>query len=33
MKYLVIVKPLRDSLAPALSRALLQAYKDYLAMG
>jgi hypothetical protein len=33
MKYLVIVKPPWDSLAPALSRAHLQAYEDYLNMG
>jgi hypothetical protein len=33
MNYLVVVKPLRDSLAPALSRAYLQAHKDYLTMG
>jgi len=30
---LVIVKPPRDSLAPALSGALLQAYKDSLTIG
>jgi hypothetical protein len=33
MKYQVIVKPPWDSLAPAPSRAHLQAHEDYLTMG
>ena len=33
MKYLVIVKPSWDSLAPALSRAHLQAHEDDLNIG